>query len=95
MIFRMERGPLQNEGKLLIRSLIKLGYSPTRGELGTMNQSDGDYDYLYSYIKCGTASLKDLCIRTIRAACTVNVTHAMEKCATTFPEKERLQVGFS
>jgi len=49
----MEKGPVQNEGKDLVRSLVKLGYTPTRGELSTMSHSNDDYDYLYSYIKHG------------------------------------------
>lgn len=89
----MDKGPTQEEGKQLVRSLIKLGYTPTRGELSIMSQSDTDYDYLYTYIKAGPAPLKDLCIRAIRKACVVNVTYAVNSCTTAIQEKLRMQVN--
>ena len=88
----MEKGPVQSDGKSLVRHLIHLGYVPSRGELSTMSQSDQDYDEVYSYIKCGPASLKDLCVRKIRRCIPINVTHGMEKWKG-LPDKERTQVG--
>jgi len=90
----MEKGPVQNEGKDLVRSLVKLGYTPTRGELSTMSHSNDDYDYLYSYIKHGPSPLKDLCVRTLRKTFCSNVVYAVNKLPP-IPEKEKLQVSRS
>lgn len=87
----MEKGPVQNEGKDLVRSLVKLGYTPTRGELSTMSHSNDDYDYLYSYIKHGPSPLKDLCVRTLRKTFCSNVVYAVNKLPP-IPEKEKLQI---
>lgn len=88
---RMEKGPSQDEGKALIRHLIRLGYMPSRGELSTMSQSDQDYEDLYSYIKNGPNPLKDLCVRKIRQSIPINVTRGMERGGD-LSDKARTQV---
>ena len=81
------------EGKQLVRSLIRLGYTPTRGELGIMSQSDNDYDEVYTYIKRGPAPLKDLCIRAVRKSCHVNVIHALNHCGSAVKDEDKTQVN--
>jgi len=74
----MPIGPEQEEGKRIIRSLFKLGYEPSRGELSTISSTDDDGQALYSYVK-SPSPLKDLCIRAVRKTLRNNVIFATDR----------------